>query len=464
MRAIKTLLIITAVAVAITVLTQARAQVFPSTRISPDPLEFADTRVGQTAAVQTVTITNLGGTLPLVIFSVKLANSVNFQITNNLCNQIVLDSGESCTVDVTFTPDKNGHFITSLSVIEIGREIVKTSIVEGNGVEPIVTLSTNAINFGEQTVGKQSSAHEILMTNSGSTNLSITNIGVSGEFNQTDDCGDTLAPQASCTINAKFAPVSIGDKTGEITIIDDASGSPHTIAMSGKGIAPGQPDADLSKHSIDFGYVPVGTTVGPQTITLTSTGTVNLNVNAITASANFASTNNCPATLAPDASCTISVTFTPPSIGAFSGTLTVDDNAADSPQTAALSGNGIQSGGPMADLSANSLDFGELPIDTPGNPQEVTVTNTGTEDLVIQDVDLEGDSTHSYSAHNTCKEQTLPAGSSCKITITFTPATEGTLSAIISIKDNAADSPQIIVVTGEGAKAGGGGGCSLILK
>jgi hypothetical protein len=96
----------------------------------------------------------------------------------------------------------------------------------------------------------------------------------------------------------------------------------------------------LSTASLTFGDEVVGTTSQPLTVTLTNSGTAALSIASITVSADFEETNNCVSPLAPGAKCTINVTFTPNSTGSLSGTISVTDNAAGSPQTVSLSGTG----------------------------------------------------------------------------------------------------------------------------
>ena len=54
----------------------------------------------------------------------------------------------------------------------------------------------------------------------------------------------------------------------------------------------------------------------------------------------FTQTNNCPATLAAGAECTIAVTFTPSAATKQTATMTITDNAKGTPQTVRLSGVG----------------------------------------------------------------------------------------------------------------------------
>src|SRR5262249_34977236 len=118
---------------------------------------------------------------------------------------------------------------------------------------------------------------------------------------------------------------------------------PHTASLSGTGAA-AVPVAGLSPTSLTFGSQTVGTTSAAQGLTLSNTGTAALAISGIATSGDFAQTNNCGTSLAAGANCTINVTFTPTATGARTGTLSVTDNAAGSPQTASLSGTGAPAG------------------------------------------------------------------------------------------------------------------------
>jgi hypothetical protein len=118
-----------------------------------------------------------------------------------------------------------------------------------------------------------------------------------------------------------------------------AAGCYWTVATSaaGTGLAP---VVSLTPSSLTFGSQVVGTTTGPQSVTLTNTGSGALTISSIAISANFGQTNNCAGSAAASGSCTINVTFSPTAPGPLTGTLSVADNVNGSPQTIALSGTG----------------------------------------------------------------------------------------------------------------------------
>src|SRR5258706_541444 len=209
------------------------------------------------------------------------------------------------------------------------------------------------------------------------------------------------------------------------------------------------PTASLSPTSLTFASQNVGSTSAAQTITLSNGGTASLAITSITASGDYAQTNTCGSSLAASANCIISVTFTPTAAGTRTGTVTVTDNAAGSPQTASLTGTGTTVG-PSAALSPTSLTFASQTVGTTSAAQAITLSNGGTAALTITSIAAGGD----YAQTNNCGTS-LAAGANCSISVTFTPTTTGTRTGAITVTDNATSSPQSASLTGTGATAGG---------
>src|SRR5262249_7414335 len=80
-----------------------------------------------------------------------------------------------------------------------------------------------------------------------------------------------------------------------------------------------------SDTSLSFGLQLVGTTSPAQTVTLTNTGPIALNISSITASGDFLQRNNCGSSLPARESCTIRVAFSPSDKGVRSGAVTITD-------------------------------------------------------------------------------------------------------------------------------------------
>jgi hypothetical protein len=189
-------------------------------------------------------------------------------------------------------------------------------------------------------IGTTSSQVETL-TNTGGSELALNSVAITGtnatDFDQSSTCGSSLGAGASCTLNVTFTPSQLGQRSASITITDDAAVSSQVLPLNGMGGDSG-PNATLSPTSLSFGNQDVGTTSPAQPITLSNYGTATLNITGIAASTNFGQTNNCVSPLASGASCTVSVTFTPTGSGTLDGTLSLTDNAPDSPQMVSLSG------------------------------------------------------------------------------------------------------------------------------
>lgn len=123
----------------------------------------------------------------------------------------------------------------------------------------------------------------------------------------------------------------------------------------GGSLGVGSPQASLSVTSLAFSDEAAGTTSPAQTISLSNSGTGALNIVSIAASAEFAETHTCGSTLASGANCVISITFSPQAMGVLTGTLSVTDNAADSPQNVVLSGTGSSGSGGSGTLNGTCV-------------------------------------------------------------------------------------------------------------
>jgi hypothetical protein len=206
----------------------------------------------------------------------------------------------------------------------------------GPNSAPAVALTPDLLQFAAASVGSISSAQTILLRNMGSSPLLISSIIASANFAETNTCGSSVPAASNCVFSVTFAPIAAGSLSGSISIQDDAAGSPHGIDLSGSASGP---VVSLAPGSLIFSGQQPGTTSAAQIVTLTNSGNMVLSVSKVQVTGAFAETNNCSAALAASSSCTINITFTPTASGALSGTLTVSDSAANSPQTESLTGS-----------------------------------------------------------------------------------------------------------------------------
>jgi len=108
----------------------------------------------------------------------------------------------------------------------------------------------------------------------------------------------------------------------------------------GGGGGGGSGSVTLSPSSLTFGTTNLHETSAAQNVTLTNSTSAALAITSIVASGDFAQTNTCGTSVATNGSCSISVTFTPTSGGARSGSIVITDSGAGSPRTVTLTGTG----------------------------------------------------------------------------------------------------------------------------
>jgi hypothetical protein len=308
--------------------------------------------------------------------------------------------------------------------------------------QAVVSLSPNSLTFASQTIGTTSSAQTVMLTNTGTSSLNISKINFAGnaapDYSQSNNCGSTVAAGASCTFTITFDPAFTGSRIATINITDNAAGSPQKITLSGTGALS---IVKFGPASLTFGKQAVGTTSPVKKVTLTNNGSVALNISSITGNSEFAQTNTCGSSLAPGASCSVSVTFTPAAMWTRWGYVAVNDDANDTPQLIPVAGLGT--GNAVASLSPKTLTFASQTIGTSSSPQPITLSNTGTDVLTISSVVASGD----YSLTSTCGN-TVAAGSNCTLNVTFRPSAGGTRTGYVTFNDTDRTVLQTVTITG----------------
>ena len=418
---------------------------------SSNSISFGNVAVGR-SMTNVVTLTN-PGTRSVRILEAAVKGA-EFSISG-LELPFTLGSNQSATFGVSFAPTAAGSVSGSLTIFINFHSTFLSIALSGTGVvqSPSVAMSANSLAFGSQAVGATSAARTITLSDTGTGALSITGIALTGaspsDFAQSNNCGASVAAGGNCTISVTFTPAASGSFTASVSVADNASGSPQTVALSGTGASPG---VSLSPSSLSFGNEAVGVVSPSQTITLSNTGNAALSITGLAlAGANpsdFAQSNNCGASVAAGGNCTISVTFTPAASGSFTASVSVADNASGSPQTVALSGTGAN---PGVSLSPSSLAFGSIPIKSVSSLQTISLSNTGNAVLSITSLAIGGANSSDFAeTADTCGSSVV-AGGSCTIGITFTPSLAGAETASITVTDNAGGSPQTAALSGTGA-------------
>ena len=102
-------------------------------------------------------------------------------------------------------------------------------------------------------------------------------------------------------------------------------------------------------------------------------------------------------------------------------------------------------------LTANTINFGSQPVGTASLPSTITLTNTSTlNQLTIGQITIQGPNASDFTQVHDCQSVIAPKGT-CTITVTFTPAAQGTRSGTLSITDDGGNSPQLVALSGTGS-------------
>src|SRR5438105_314071 len=188
------------------------------------------------APATTLVLTNAGDG-PLTVRGVGISGGAagQYRQVNNCVR--VLGPGVSCAITVSFTPAGFGIQAAQLTVFDDAVGGAQAILLRGAGTGPNALLSASSLNFGSIAVGDASAPEHIILFNSGTGALTVSQIGSSGgEFRESDSCPAVLPSRASCMITLTFTPSGSGLRTGGVTIIDDSrSGRVQTVSLLGTG-------------------------------------------------------------------------------------------------------------------------------------------------------------------------------------------------------------------------------------
>jgi phospholipase C len=265
----------------------------------------------------------------------SIATSGEYTQTNTC--RATINAGQGCTINVTFAPTTTGSRPGTLTITD--SDSTSPQVVALNGVGSAVGLSPFKITFPRnQLLGTTSPVSTLTLTNVGANPLSVSQILAVGDFGQTNTCGPSVASKASCVVSVAFTPKATGQRLGAIYFLTSDPASPQMISLAGPGTS-----VSFSPGGLIFPSQKVGTSSPAKTVTMkvTNNSTVALALGTITASGDFTETNSCGTSLAPGASCSVRVTFTPTATGSRTGALTITDSDFSSPQSVILKGTGV---------------------------------------------------------------------------------------------------------------------------
>jgi len=411
---------------------------------------FGVVPVGTASAPVTFTFTNAGaGTQTFT--SIAITGGTDFaRATGGSAGSCpasgTIAPSAACTFGVVFTPTAQG---TRTATLTMNGTATASTPLNGTGQSSISipSVPTNLTATATTLAGGVSVTLNWTPSTGTPTGynclLSLTSGGPYTSFGP----GASPVTTPPCSISGLTVP---GNHYFVVSAFNSAGTSANTPEVIVNVPSPTAPNALLAPINLTFQNITQGSPSPSQTITLTNTGTATLSSISISIggpnAADFGQSNTCGATLAVNANCLITATFTPSTTTNELGSVIVVSNDPNSPDTVSLAGNGVA---PVV-LNPSSLGFGNIYINRTSSAQTVTYNNvTGSTITFTSVLVTGGDSTQFVLGSNGCTG-TLATGSSCTASVTFQPTSVGGKTSALVFTDNATGSPHSVTLTGNG--------------
>jgi hypothetical protein len=411
---------------------------------SPGSVSFGSVPVGQTATTLVVLLNQTSSPIPVSQVSVS---GQNFFVSGQGNAPITIAPGAVLNVEMGFTPNSSASYSGQFKVegtkglsLFVGKLSGQGISGDNSGQKQTAVLSTDTTNlaFGNLAVGSASML-PLTLRSTGSKPVTVSAATVTGSgFSVSGSFPQTLNPGTSLALQVQFSPAQAGSSAGTLTLESDSAGGNVVVNLTGSGTATtpvaSTPQLTVSATTLVFGNVTVGSS-SSQPVTLTSTGTapVTITSGVLTGSAFSAPGTPFPITLNPNQSVTVDVVFDPSTAGPASGQMTLQSNSStNSTAIIELSGTGTAAPSPQLTLSAASLTFGNVTVNST-SAQPLTLTSTGTAPVTIRSAAITG---AGFAIPGTAFPVTLGPGQTLTLNIQLTPKAAGAISGLLTIQSN----------------------------
>jgi hypothetical protein len=200
--------------------------------------------VVSTGQALTTTLTNTGSAVVRISgITIGGTNPGDFSVTSTTCGA-TLAINTSCTITATFNSSSPGTFLGTLNVASNAAgspasvNLTGTASASAGTIDlqsGVIPPAGSTVTFPTQVAGSVSTAQAVVLTNTGSTTMSLA-LATTGAganlFPNTTNCGSSLAAGASCFVSFKFAPKVPASYAASLSITNDA-GTGQAAALAG---------------------------------------------------------------------------------------------------------------------------------------------------------------------------------------------------------------------------------------
>lgn len=414
----------------------------PALSISASAVNFGDVVVGQNA-LQSVSL-SAAGDAPVIIFSLSVSGS-SFS-TSGVTTPMTLNPGQTVTLNLQFRSPSVGTFTGAVTIVSdslAGNLVINMSAAgvmsdAGVAANPVLSVSSSVINFGNILVG-QNASQSVTLSSTGNAPVNITGLSVSGSSFSASGVTTpmTLNPGQTATLNLQFASANVNSFTGVATIASNSASGNLTIDMSAVGVSAALSSISCAQSSM--------TGAG------TDACTVTLNSVAQSSGIAVALSSNNPAAAAP-------ATVTVPA-NATSAAFVATVSAVSSAQTATLTATAggasrtfnlqLIAAVPTLVSSSTNVSFGNVNVGQVVS-QSVTLSSTGTAPVIISSLSIAGSL---FTSSGVAPSLTLNPGQTAALNLQFTSPHVSSFTGVLTIASNSSTGNLVINMSALGIAA-----------
>lgn len=417
------------------------------------PIDFGGIPSGTTAGPTMITISNVGAApvnMDKPVIQEGGMMTTHYELVPFISDDhVTLVKGATYRFTLKFVPGMTGGEYPGVVTITSSDPSSPLTIpVRGLAGPPKLDVQYMSLLMPDVALKAAGLPVDVLLTNSGNSDLKVTDIVSSGPDFKVLNPPSMMAPivikaRDNYIFQIVFSPQDKGLRTGKVTIKTNepppmGGTSDKVITLAGSGTSPA---FQVNATSIDFGDVNLGKVPATKTLTLSNSGDGRLTVNSIeivtgltSGSFGFGTTDPVPFQILPGDSVDMTVTLTPRQAGALSAVLRIKTDAAMMGMVDVnLKAN---ANGSVGGVSPKQVDFGDQKVKASAK-KTVTITNTGNKPLTIQHSRVQNGMGMNAFAANLPKDGTAIAppmmgmGGTLTFDVTFSPTVVGAATGSI---------------------------------
>lgn len=440
----------------------------PLFELVPGALDFGSVEEG-TPVTRSFVVRNVGNyNFEVMAIGLERGTTMEYTPTPAQAVPVTLAPAAELSVDVTYVGTSPGEDLGRIEVVTNACSDPTAMVCDSTGFVSLQAVSNgpdiNAfppiVNFGTVAI-EGTSARTLSIQNTGNTALTVSGINLvnatSGEISVTGGMPGSfptsIAAGASIELTLGYNPTDPGPDRAEIEILsDDRDEAMLTVPVMGVGGVPTTCSINVAPSQLTFGLVERGR-VATLPVEIRNAGAMPCLVSNIRLSgaAEFSvatGTGGGQVTVASGSSHRLEISYAPTDYGFHNTLLEFDsDDPSQGMVQVPVSGGSQQTN---VLVVPSSIDFSVVPVTCRSPARTVTVYNTGSSVITINNVYLDPTTSPEFELSPFATPAQLPAGGSVTISLRYHPADIGQDTGVLFIAHSDSMFPVAVPLQGEG--------------